>query len=144
MTVAGRVTRVAADGCIEVEFAAPPRCRGCEGLCAWRRLPATQRVTFVTALEVTVGQPVVARLPERLLLLGVLLIHGLPLAALLGGAIVGVGMTGSDLGAALGAIAAVVALLLATPRLRRRMEQRVLQQLALRPGARADAGAHAL
>jgi sigma-E factor negative regulatory protein RseC len=78
-----------------------------------------------------VGDAVVVRLPERVLLAGSLLLYGLPLAALISGAAAGAAAAGTDLGAAVGAVAAAVAAWLATPRLRRRLEERTLQRLEL-------------
>lgn len=119
-----------------MELDAPPRCRGCEGVCAWRRLPATRRTTLETTLALEVGDAVVVSLPERTLLTGVLLAYGLPLVALLAGALAGWAATASDLGAVCGAAAALLAVLLLTPGLRRRVEQRTLRQLTLAPGPR--------
>jgi positive regulator of sigma E activity len=80
-----------------------------------------------------VGDAVVVRLPQQLLLAGSLLLYGLPLAALMLGAAVGAVVAGTDLGAAIGAVAAAIAAWLATPRLRRRLEERTLQRLELAP-----------
>jgi positive regulator of sigma E activity len=134
MTATGTVTSVAASGRVEVEFAAPVGCRGCEGVCLWRRSPAIQRAIFDTPLPFAVGEPVVVTLPERYILLGALLVHGLPLAAILVGALAGVALTGSDFGALAGAVLAVAMALLAAPRLRRRLERTTLQQVVLRAG----------
>ena len=82
MTAEATVTRVSANGRVEVEFGPPARCRGCEGTCLWRRLPGAAP-HFDTPLALAVGEPVLVALPDRYLLLGALLVHGLPLAALL-------------------------------------------------------------
>jgi len=136
-TASGTVTRVASDGSVEVEFAAPA-CRGCEGACLWRRLPGAQRMTFAhTRCELAIGEPVVLALPDRYLLLGVLLAYGIPLAALLGGAIAGTVATGSDVGALTGALAGVAVALFAARRLRANLERRTLRRVELRVDRRA-------
>jgi positive regulator of sigma E activity len=104
----------------------------------WRRLPLVNRADFATTLPLAVGDQVVISLPQRYVLLGALLVHGLPLAALLGGALVGVATTGSDLGCLLGAVTAVALTVAATPGLRRRIERMTLRQVVVRPG-RLDA-----
>jgi positive regulator of sigma E activity len=144
MTAAGVVTRVAADGSVEVELAAPAGCRGCEGVCMWRRLPSTQRAVFATPLRLAAGDLVVVALPERYVLLASLLVHGLPLAALLAGALAGFAATGADAGALVGGAAGIALGLLATPRLRRRLEGGTLRQLTVRRGAGTDAATHSL
>ena len=119
-----------------------PRCEGCEGLCVWRRLPRAERLTFASRLPVAVGERVVVALPDRYLLLGSLLVHGLPLASLLGGALAGVATLGSDLGAAVGALAGVAGAILAAPVLRSRLERGTLRRVQLR--AFTDAHTHSL
>ena len=133
MTASGVVCRNADGGRVEIEFAAPLQCRGCEGICTWRRLPLVQRADFATTLPLQAGDHVDVSLPERYVLLGTLLVHGLPLAALLGGALAGVATTGTDAGCLAGAVTAIVLTAAATPRLRRRIEaltgSGVLEQL---------------
>ena len=99
---------------------------------------------FASARPFAVGDPVVVRLPERYLLIGSLLLYGLPLVAVIAGAAAGAAAAGSDLGTALGAVAATVAAWGATPRLRRRLEERTLQRLELGLGTRPDAAAPSL
>ena len=135
------MTRADADG-IEVELSAP-RCDGCEGLCAWRRLPRAERVTFANRLTLDVGERVVVALPNRYLLLASLLVHGLPLAGLLGGALCGFAALGSDLGAAVGAAGGAMTAVLAAPALRSRLERGTLRRMQLRPAA-DRAQAHSL
>jgi positive regulator of sigma E activity len=144
MTAAGVVTRVAADGSVEVELAAPAGCRACAGVCTWRQLPGTRRATFATDLRLAAGEPVVVALPERYVLLAALLVHGLPLAALLAGALAGYAVTGTDSGAGLGAVAGVALAVLGTPRLRRRVEDGTLRRLTLSRGTDRDGATHSL
>jgi positive regulator of sigma E activity len=144
MTADATVTGVGADGRVEVEFGPPPRCVGCEGACLWRRMPTAQRLCFHTPIALSVGEPVVVALPDRYLLLGSLVVHGLPLAAMLAGALAGLALAGSDVGAAAGAVGGVVCALLAAPRLRARLERTTLRRVELRPGARRGAHTHSL
>ena len=121
----------------------PPRCSACSGACAWRLRDTAHREVFVSAQRFAIGDAVVVRLPDRYLLLGSLLLYGLPLVALVCGAASGAAAFGSDLGAALGAVAAIGAVWLATPRLRRRLEERTLRHLELGP-ERTPNGTHSL
>ena len=139
MTAGGVVCRSVVNGRVEVEFAALPQCRGCEGVCMWRRLSAVNRAEFATALRLEVGDQVSVSVPQRYVLFGSLLVYGLPMAALLGGGLVGVALTGSDLGCLLGAMAAVVLAVVATPGLRRRIEKMTLRQITVVPRRSASA-----
>ena len=76
---------------------------------------------------------VTVTLPDRYLLLGTLLVYGVPLAALLTGAVLGMTAIGSDLGAAAGAALGLVAALGAAPRLRRGLERVTLREMVIRP-----------
>jgi positive regulator of sigma E activity len=87
------------------------------------------------------GDRVLVALPDRYVLRGALLLHGLPLAALLGGAFAGAALGHSDLAALAGAVAGVAAALGATPRLRARLEQAVTANLELRRDTAAEATA---
>lgn len=140
MTATGVV--VAAErGHVEIEFAAPVGCRGCNGTCLWRRLPAATRATFATALPLKCGDSVSLSLPDRFLLAAAALVYGLPLAGVLVGAALGVAVGGSDLSGLAGAAAGVAAAGLAVPRLRRRLEADTLNHLSLeaaQPHAHAD------
>lgn len=133
MTAGGVVCRSAADGYVEIEFAAQSQCKGCEGMCMWRRLPLVNRAAFPTNLPLAVGDRVDVYVPQRYVLLGALLVHGLPLAALLAGGVIGALLTGTDLGCLAGAVIAVVATVLGTPGLRRRIEKSTMRQIMVRP-----------
>jgi positive regulator of sigma E activity len=86
-----------------------------------------------------VGVAVDITLPERYLLLGATFVYGLPLVALLAGAVIGAAWWRSDLGAAAGAALAVGSAALAVVVLRRRLESALLARLAIRPVDRARA-----
>jgi positive regulator of sigma E activity len=131
MTASGVVCRAVSDGRVEVEFVAPRGCRGCEGVCLWRRLPAINRAELNTHLPLRAGDSVAVRLPHQYVLLGALFVHGLPLAAILCGALAGVAATGSDFGCFVGAVLGVALAALAAPRLRRRVERATLRALKL-------------
>ncbi len=139
MSVEGVVV-AARQGHVDVEFAAPVGCRSCEGTCMWRRLPGVSRTSFSTSLPLKCGDSVSLSLPDRFLLAAAALVYGLPLLALLAGALLGVSASGSDLGAVIGAVAAVAAAGLLVPKLRRRLEVATLRHLSLEPVApHADA-----
>jgi positive regulator of sigma E activity len=79
------------------------------------------------------GDPVIVALPPRFLLLGTLFVYGLPLAALLGGALVGIAVGASDLAVFLGAMAGLALALAGAPPLRRRLEAITLRAIAVSP-----------
>jgi positive regulator of sigma E activity len=135
LTVDGVVRGASLDGRVEIEFARPHGCRGCEGACLWRKLPASARATLLAARPFTVGDRVTVSLPHREFVLSGLLLHGLPWAALLAGALVGFAVTGSDLGSLLGAAAGVASSIAASPVLRRRIERTTLAAVTVAPCA---------
>jgi positive regulator of sigma E activity len=117
---------------LDVELAAPPRCQGCDGACLWYRVPKSERLKFEPNAAIPVGATVTVTLPGRYLLLGAALVYGVPLAALLAGAVLGSTLGRSDLAAAAGAALALSVALLAAPVLRRTLEQATLRRLAVR------------
>jgi positive regulator of sigma E activity len=131
LTANGRVTRCQA-GVVEIELGAPVGCPGCNGACSWRALRESQRVALATARHFTAGEAVVVALPERLLMAGVLLLHGLPLSSLLLGAAAGFAVGGSDLATAAGAIAGVALAWPTAAGLRRRLERQVVAEITVR------------
>jgi positive regulator of sigma E activity len=139
MTAEGVVRGTAAGGRIEVELAAPLRCRGCEGLCTWRALPPVHRAVLVTSLPFAVGDRVSVSLPERYVVAGAAVAHGLPLASLLVGALAGFAVTGTDVGSVIGAAVALAIAFAATPILRRRTERMLVRALVVER-RRASAG----
>ncbi|HUL81126.1 MAG TPA: SoxR reducing system RseC family protein [Gammaproteobacteria bacterium] len=99
-------------------------------------------MTFASRLAVGVGERVVVALPDRYLLLASLLVHGLPLAGLLGGALIGVAAFGSDVAAAVCAATGAATAVLAAPTLRSRLERGTLSRVQLRTAG--DARTHSL
>jgi len=103
MTAQARVGRVHADHTVQLDILEPPRCGGCEGTCIWRWAPVSSlRVRSPLALQP--NELVTISIERRHLLLGVLVLHGLPWAGLLAGAVAGVSSIGGDVGALLGAV----------------------------------------
>lgn len=117
----------------------PARCAGCNGACFWYRRRSAETLSLPCESSLAVGAAVDVTLPERYLLLGAALIYGLPLVALLGGAVIGAAWWRSDLGAAAGAAVAAAGAALAVIVLRRWLEGALLARLAVRPVDRARA-----
>jgi positive regulator of sigma E activity len=92
-------------------------------------------MSFSTDSRWAVGNAVTVSLPDRYVLLGALLVYGLPLAALLVGAAAGFAVDRSDLGAAAGALLALVSVGAAAAPLRRRLERRTVEHLVLTPSS---------
>jgi positive regulator of sigma E activity len=118
---------------VTIEIAPPPRCAGCNGACFWYRRRAAETLTLPCKSSLAVGAAVDVTLPERYLLLGATLVYGLPLVALLAGAVIGAAWWRSDLGAAAGAAVAVGGAALAVIALRRWLENALLARLAVWP-----------
>jgi positive regulator of sigma E activity len=102
--------------------ASSSRCEGCNGACAWYRLSDTRLVTLATPLAPPVGTTVSVGIAERYLLLAALLVYGLPLVALIGGAMLGFASAGTDLGTVAGAVTALAGAVVVARPLRRRLE----------------------
>ena len=99
-------------------------------------------MTFTTQRLLNVGDSVVVAVPDRYLLFASMLVSGLPLIGLLGGALAGLAVQGSDLGSAVGAAAGVALAMLAAPTLRSRVERGTLSRMQLRSSE--DAHTHPL
>ena len=121
-------------GEVEVELQPGTPCAGCKGLCLWtlnrRRTRLTLRRDTGTLKP---GDALSLSVPGRALLQAALLAYGLPLLAMLAGALL-LGLSGSDGRAVLGA---GLGLLIGLP-LGRRLQHGVLGKLALQaaPGNR--------
>lgn len=131
MTASGTVVRAAAAE-IDIELMPAAGCRGCRGLCMWRLERRAEKLVIPAAGDFCAGDRVLVALPDRYVLRGALLLHGLPLAALLAGAAAGSALGGSDATAVAGAVAGVAAALAATPQLRVRLERAVTSNLEVR------------
>jgi len=95
-------------------------------------MPQREELTLAANGAIPVGAAVTVTLPDRYLLAGALLLYGLPLVALLAGAVAGAAVFGSDLAAAAGAALGLSAALLAGAPVRARLEQATLRHLAVR------------
>jgi sigma-E factor negative regulatory protein RseC len=131
-TASGIVTAVAG-GRIEVELERPPRCHGCDGACRWYGEGGSRRLTVATQRAFAIGAPVTLSVADRELLRGAAIVYGLPLAGLLGGALLGFAVWGSDLGTAAGAGTALAAALVAAWGLRARLERHARHALTVLP-----------
>jgi positive regulator of sigma E activity len=94
-------------------------------------MPRSERLMLTADTAIPVGAPVSVTLPDRYLLLGAGLVYGLPLLALLGGALIGAAWLDSDLAAAAGAGLALLAAWPAVAVLRRPVERATLRNLAV-------------
>jgi sigma-E factor negative regulatory protein RseC len=133
MTPQAVVKNAFADGSYELELEARAGCAGCRGVCMWRLLPTAERARFAPGPRVRPGQRVSVRLPQRYVLMTSVMMYGVPLAGLLGGASVGFVVAGTDLGVLLGALGGIVVSLAATPGLRQRLEAATVRHLVIRP-----------
>jgi len=129
------VVAVEPDGTVELELDTASRCAGCAGLCAWGRSAGRLRGSFRASKPLSPGESVRVTLPAEHVLETGLLLHGLPLAALLAGGAVGAAVTQSDLGTLLGALAALAVALPASGGLRKRAEAKTLLRASLEPVA---------
>lgn len=133
MTAQAVVVAARPDGCVDLEFEPPAACAGCAGTCLWKRIgtsrlegmPVARR--FESGAEVTVGLP-----PRRVLAIS-LLMHGVPLAALLAGAAAGAFVGQSDLATLAGALVALAVVAVGFGSLRRRLERATLAGLVVTP-----------
>jgi positive regulator of sigma E activity len=118
------------DGARGLEFR-PNLCAGCAGTCLWRRLQATRIDSLPAIRHLKPGTVVTVALPERSVLHASMLLHGMPLAAILLGAAAGTAVTATDGGALLGAVAGLAIALAAFRPLGRRLERMTLAQLSV-------------
>lgn len=95
-------------------------------------MPPTQQLTLAASGSIPVGETVAVTLPDRYLLLGAMLVYGVPLAALLAGAAAAAAWFESDLAVAAGAALALGVGALVAAALRRRVERATLRHLAVR------------
>lgn len=86
-----------------------------------------------SSVPVTPGTAVRVTLPADQVVSSALLLHGLPLAALLVGGAGGAALTGSDSWTFAGALAGLAAAVVATRGLRRRAEESTLARAVLEP-----------
>ena len=133
MTARARVRAIHVGNLVDVEFLPTARCRGCEGSCTWFRAPDAGELRLRAAVPVTVGQTVHVSLPGRYVLLGAVLLHGLPWGMLLLGAVTGALVGGGDLSCLIGATLGFVGALAVTPGWHRQLETRTSGELRVVP-----------
>ena len=108
LSAQARVRRAQPDSTVQLELIEPPRCSGCAGWCVLRRRAgAALRIRSPVALQP--DDLVTLSIDRRHLLRGALVLHGLPWAGLVAGAVAGVASIGGDPGALLGALAGLAA-----------------------------------
>lgn len=132
MTADAVVVAARPDGVRDLEFQQRP-CAACAGTCLWRRLRATRLERLPAIQQLSPGTAVTVALPERSVLIASILLHGLPLAAILLGAAAGAAATATDSGTLLGALAGLAGTLAVFKPLCRRLERYTLAQLAVVP-----------
>ena len=121
------------DGCVDLEFAPSAACSGCAGTCLWKRLQAARLENLRAPFALAPGTAVTVELPAERLLAASMLVHGVPLLAILVGAAAGSLIGGSDLGALGGALLALVVAIAGTKRLRNRFEAAAVAGLVVTP-----------
>ena len=109
-----RVSAVHAENLVDVEFLPATRCRGCEGACTWFRAVDSGPLRLRATAPLSLGESVLVSLPARQVLLGAVLLHGLPWAMLLLGGSLGALMGGGDLSCLFGAVLGLSGALVAT------------------------------
>ncbi len=133
MTTRARVRAVHPGGFVDVDFVPAARCRGCEGSCTWFRAPNVGELRLRVTVPLTVGETVLVSLPARSILLGAVLVHGLPWAMLLLGGLAGALAGHSDLSCLIGAVIGFGGTLAVTPRWHRRLEMTTSNELRVVP-----------
>jgi positive regulator of sigma E activity len=131
MTADAVVVAARGEGRVDLEFT-PRLCAGCAGTCLWKRLRST-RIELSTGESLAPGSEVTVALPESRLLLASLLLHGMPLAAILTGAALGAASTGSDGGTFAGALAGIALAIAGFRRIGRWLERETLSRLMITP-----------
>jgi positive regulator of sigma E activity len=134
LTAEAVVVAARANGCIDLEFQPAAGCAGCAGTCLWKRLQSTRIERLHAPGVFRTGTRVSVSLPERRVLLASLLVHGLPLAAILLGAGAGAALIGTDLGTLVGAVLGIGIALVSCRPLGRRLERATLARLEIGPG----------
>ena len=117
-----RVLAVHSDALVDVEFVEAARCKGCDGSCTWFTATKPKTLRFRVANPLSLGQLVQVMLPSRVVLFAAALVHGLPWAFLLLGALIGAYVGGSDLSCFVGAASGFAAALLLMPAWQSRLE----------------------
>jgi len=121
------------DGRVDLEFSPARQCGACAGTCLWKRLQAARLEHLAVSGALAPGTEVTVALPGSRLLLASILVHGIPLTAILGGAAIGFLLTGTDFGTLIGAAGALAAVIAGFSFLRQRLEEVTLSSLVVTP-----------
>ena len=132
MTADAVVIAARADGHVDLEFR-PRLCDGCAGACLWKRIQSTRLEQLKTSHALSPGTEVLVALPERRVVAASLLLHGVPLAALLLGALLGMAIGQSDAATLAGATGGLALAVAAAKPLGRRLERATLARLLITP-----------
>lgn len=132
MTADAVVVAARASGRVDLEFR-PRLCAGCAGTCLWKRLQSTRLEHVDTTGGLRPGTAVSVTLPERRVLAVSLLLHGMPLAAILAGAALGAALGGSDGATLIGALAGIALAIPISRALGQRVERATLERLVVTP-----------
>jgi len=135
MTADAVVVAVRPNGSVDLEFPPLRQCGACAGTCLWKRLSASRLERLHTDAALACGNRVEVSLPDKRVAAASLLVHGVPLAAILIGAAVGAAVTRSDVGTFVGMVAAIAIAVLGFRQFRRRIERAVLAGLVIRRSA---------
>ena len=133
MTADAVVVAVNPDGRVDLEFSSARQCGACAGTCLWKRLRAARLNRLAVSRTFEPGTEVTVALPGRRVLLASILMHGVPLAAILAGAAIGSVVTGTDLGTLIGSVAALTAVIAGFGFLRQSLEDATLSSLIVTP-----------
>jgi positive regulator of sigma E activity len=121
------------DGLVDLEFSSASRCAACAGTCLWKRLQAARLDRLPVAMEMKPGTEVTVALAGRRVLLASVLLHGVPLAAILAGAAIGSLMTGTDTGTLIGSVCAIAVVVAGFRHWRDRLERATFSSLVVTP-----------
>jgi positive regulator of sigma E activity len=121
------------DGFVDLEFSSARQCAACAGTCLWKRLQAARLNRLPVLHEFEPGTPVTVALSGRRVLFASILLHGLPLLAILAGAAIGAWSTGTDTGTLIGALLALGVVITGFGFWRRRIEQATFSSLVVTP-----------
>jgi positive regulator of sigma E activity len=131
LTADAVVISTRADGFVDLEFSSARQCAACAGTCLWKRLQAARLNRLPVSRAFEPGAAVTVALPGRRVLFASILLHGLPLAAILAGAALGAWSTGSDTGTLIGALLALAVVIGGFSFWRRRIEQATFASLVV-------------
>lgn len=131
MSVRAVVQSVDSDGEVRLSLAPTRACRGCEGLCLWKRGAQAALALRPSGQVPAVGTEVLVSLPPAYLLLSAVLLHGSVWLGMLLGACLGGIVIEGDWAVLACAVAGAGLFVLVTPGLRRRLERATMAHLKI-------------